>query len=99
MTENTVILSVEGAVDAPDWLDKLFVHKCLQNYFPEKQIFIHSFEVKPGTSKGENFASYIYRVTVVFSDSRQESVSGNVSGGRKAKTKHNSPRKMCQILF
>lgn len=60
---------------APKWIDKLFVHKCLQNYFIDKKITIHSYELKPGTNKGDNFASYIYRVTVLFTDNRNDETS------------------------
>lgn len=79
MSDNSVHITCDGGAEnnngAPEWMDKLFVHKCLQNYFVDKKITIHSFDVKPGTSKGDNYASYIYRVTVLFTDGRNDEIN------------------------
>lgn len=55
----------------PKWLDGDFLEKHLQNFFGDKQIRIVNFEVKPATAKGENYASYLYRVKITYSDETQ----------------------------
>lgn len=51
---------------APDWLNSDFLEKHLQKYFDNTQIRIVSFELKPATAKGENYASTLYRVKISF---------------------------------
>ncbi|XP_031633749.1 uncharacterized protein LOC116347328 [Contarinia nasturtii] len=52
----------------PNWINIDFLEKHLQNFFGDKPIAIVNFDVKPATAKGENYASYLYRVTVNYSD-------------------------------
>lgn len=52
----------------PKWLNKYFVESHLQNYFNSENLKIVRFNVEPATSKGENYASDLYRVKVTFSD-------------------------------
>lgn len=69
------ILSESLAGDAVDsvapWLNSEFLESHLQSYFRDKQIKIASYEVKPATAKGENYASYLYRVKVKYTDDLQ----------------------------
>lgn len=62
---------------APNWINKDFLEKHLQSSFSEKQINIINFEVKPATAKGENYASYLYRVRINYTDELQNCKSGN----------------------
>ena len=67
---------------APEWLNSDFLEEHLKNFFDNTQLKIVSFELKPATAKGENYASTLYRVKVVFSNEvntcsgRRNSVSG-----------------------
>lgn len=69
MTAATMISDVEIV---PEWLDDLFAHKCLQNYYADNNIMVHSFDAQLATAKGENYVSLIYRATVVYSDKREK---------------------------
>lgn len=62
---------------APKWISKDFLEKHLQSFFNDKQINIINFEVKPATAKGENYASYLYRVKVIYTDELQNCKSAN----------------------
>lgn len=66
------------------WLDRDFLEKHLQNFFGDTQITIVNFEVKPATAKGENYASYLYRVKVTYTDETQ------TCSGRRNSVKSNS---------
>lgn len=71
MTDANADLSTANVViedNVPHWMDEIFVLKCLQSHLPDKKITVHGFEVKAATAKGDNYASYIYRVSVKFSD-------------------------------
>lgn len=69
-------------ISVPNWINIDFLENHLQKYFPDKPFRIVSFDVKPATAKGENYASFLYRVNVTYSDelstcsaSRRNSVS------------------------
>lgn len=69
-------------ISVPNWLDGDFLEKHLRNYFNSDQLKIVDFEVKPATAKGENYASYIYRVNVTFTKNPNKSQSANDSVSR-----------------
>lgn len=71
----------------PKWLDKEFLEKHLRNYFGNKQITIVNFEVKPATAKGENYASYLYRVKLTYSN------EGQTCSGKENSVRSNYYRK------
>lgn len=50
----------------PKWLNNEFLEKHLQKYYKDNGIKVISFDVKPATGKGENYASLIHRVCVQF---------------------------------
>lgn len=77
MTATTMTAAVEKV---PEWLDDLFVHKCLQNYYPDNKIMVHSVDAGLATAKGENYASQIYRAVVVYSDKREKEENVRQSG-------------------
>lgn len=68
-TESKTIISSS----IPEWLDDLFVHKCLQNHFPQKEISIVRFAASPATGEGENFLSDIIRLEVTYMDGKGNS--------------------------
>lgn len=51
---------------APKWLGNDFLEDHLRIYYNHTEIKVISFDVKPATGKGENFASLIYRVNAKF---------------------------------
>lgn len=62
-------IAMAGApIDPPKWLNQQFVAQYLQNHFNKNRLNIVQFKVKPATAKGTNYASYIYRVNVEYSD-------------------------------
>lgn len=65
-------------LDPPKWLDRILVQRSLQNYFSNNQLRIIQFKVKPATAKGENYASCIYRVNVVYCDMEKNAVENQV---------------------
>lgn len=74
-------ISAGAPLDPPKWLDRTFLERCLQSYFNSNHLCIVNFIVKPATAKGVNFASYIYRVNVEYSDRKDNlvPVSNHVS--------------------
>lgn len=71
---NTVIdkdsVQVQVQTDSlqPKWLNKCFVESHLRNYFNSESLKIVCFNVEAATSKGENYASDLYRVRLTFND-------------------------------
>lgn len=66
---------MHAPLEPPKWLDQPFVQNCLQNYFNNKQLNIINLKIKPATAKGENYASYIYRINVVYSDGERNNIN------------------------
>lgn len=56
------------SADIPSWLNVEFFLKNLQNYYKNEKLKIQSFAVNPGTAKGVNYSSSIYRVTLQLLD-------------------------------
>lgn len=54
------------------WLDKPLLERCLRNYLNNNRLNIVDFKLKSATAKGENYASQIYRVSVVYSNEVSE---------------------------
>lgn len=69
----------------PKWLNGDFLQRHLQSFFADKQITVVNFEAKPATAKGENYASYLYRVKVTYSDEVQTCSGRRNSVGGKNK--------------
>lgn len=64
----------------PKYLDQIFIEKCLQHYFYDRKVEMVNFSIKPATKKGDNYASYIFRVNICFKDLKSiESANENVS--------------------
>lgn len=61
-------MSVDGA--AREWLDALFLQKCLQRINDGREINVIDFQVAGATNKGENYAGELVRVTVRFTDDK-----------------------------
>lgn len=59
---------VNTETEIPKWLDIEFLEAHLQGFFNNKHVKIVSFEVKPATARGENYASFLYRVKVTYTD-------------------------------
>lgn len=77
-SETKAMSDTQELLESPKWLDRSFVERCLQNYYSNKQLRIINLEIKPGTAKGENYASYIYRVNVVYLDGGNEAISKSI---------------------
>lgn len=56
--------------DAPQWLNKDFLQKYLQQYFENKTIQVIEAETNLATAKGDNYASCIFRVKVSFNTNK-----------------------------
>lgn len=54
-------------IETPIWLDACYVQKVLQKSQKDESIEVSSIAVKPATAKGDNYASDMHRVRVVFS--------------------------------
>lgn len=67
----------------PHWLNSDFLEKHLQSFYNDKQINVVNYEVKPATAKGENYASYLYRVKVKYTDDLQNCKSANDNSVRE----------------
>lgn len=62
------VIAPLNSIAIPKWLNDKFLQKYLKKYFHDNEPTVISFEAKSATAKGENYASCIYRVCVVFSD-------------------------------
>lgn len=51
----------------PEWLTNEFLDEHLRKYFGNNELRVFNFEAAPATKKGENFASTITRVHVIYS--------------------------------
>lgn len=58
--------------DIPQWLNNDFHEKYLQNFYDNKAIRVIESTSNLATAKGDNYASCIYRVKVVFSGCKQK---------------------------
>lgn len=56
----------------PDWLDQNFFTKVLRSYKNDQTIELSSFEIAPGTAKGDHFASVMYKIKVIFSSKKYQ---------------------------
>lgn len=59
----------------PEWLTNKFLDEHLRNYFNNNQLEVFNFEATPATKKGENFASTIIRVHVIYSVPSKDAAS------------------------
>ncbi|XP_070508850.1 uncharacterized protein [Chironomus tepperi] len=50
----------------PSWLNQDLFDKAIQSYVSDPQAKVHSFDIKPATNPGENFASAVFRAVVKF---------------------------------
>lgn len=73
------VLETSETLEPPKWLDRILLEQSLQKCFDNNQLNIINFKVKPATAKGENYASVIYRVNVVYSDSEEIAATSKVS--------------------
>lgn len=60
------------SADSLKWVDEKCVQKCVQNCHPSEVIIIHNYEIESATKKGDNYTSYLYRVTVSYSFDRND---------------------------
>lgn len=81
-------------ISIPKWLDDAFIEKHLRTYFNNEQLKIVEIEVKPATAKGENYASYIYRVNVTFAKDPTK-----LSTASKSVSSLNSDEPFCAHVF
>jgi hypothetical protein len=51
----------------PPWLDQSLFEKAFRSYESDQTARVHSFDLKPATQPGENFASAVFRGSVRFS--------------------------------
>lgn len=64
MTENGCKLI--DAIPIPNWLNKCMIEKALRRYRNDDLLEVDSIEIKPATSKGENFASLMFRCRATY---------------------------------
>lgn len=48
----------------PEWLNQNFVEKSIRKHSKKDPVHIEHFTILPATAKGENFASFMFRVNV-----------------------------------
>lgn len=51
----------------PTWLDDEYVQKILANYCKSDQIIVRNYTKNPATTKGENYFSALYLLTIDYS--------------------------------
>ncbi|XP_037806442.1 uncharacterized protein LOC119600347 [Lucilia sericata] len=61
----------------PSWLDKEYVKKIIQHYCNNDNVIIKNFTKNPATTKGENYFSALYLLTVDYCLETNEEVSKN----------------------
>lgn len=75
----------ETEFEAPKWIDDIFLQKTLQHANNDRQVEIIEFNIQPATKKGENFASNLYRLSVIYQESFDEDGHRKVSKIRSLK--------------
>lgn len=78
---------IETEFNAPKWLDEMFLQKCLQYAINDRQIDVIDFSVVPATKKGDNYASNLYRISIIFTESVVENGERCVSFSMRINTK------------
>lgn len=73
----TKTAAISKNADVPEWLNEAFLTKHLRDYYKNDAIQIISFEAK--STKGENFASSIYKVNAHFSKEANNATGTAVS--------------------
>lgn len=80
MSESLVDFSIANDISVPDWLTPAFIEKHLKIHYKNEAIKVRSCYVQSATSKGENFASQIYRVKICFVG--DDNASGQVNSSQ-----------------
>lgn len=75
MPEDKCTAKIEESCDIPGWLNSGYFEQLLKKAKGDSTIKVQSVDVKYALPKGENYASVIYRVRVVFHRKDQLSVS------------------------
>lgn len=63
----------------PSWLDKEYVQKIMEHYCNNETVIIKNFTKNPATTKGENYFSALYLLTVDYSLESDQESQKNVS--------------------
>ncbi|TMW53081.1 hypothetical protein DOY81_001809 [Sarcophaga bullata] len=63
----------------PIWLDKEYVQKILANYCNTDQVIVRNYTKNPATTKGENYFSALYLLTVDYSTEANRDEVKNVT--------------------
>jgi len=58
----------------PSWLNQELFDKAIQSYESDPQAKVNSFNIKPATAPGENFASAVYRAVIKFTSKYSKNV-------------------------